>query len=251
MSERISVIIPSALRATPDGELWLAKALRSVAAQTLLPHDVWIGLDPDAVPQPVGEFKEFPLYREHGKIKGHQAACNAAVQASTGSLLAIIEDDDVWLPWHLATLYGTMERNSVGFVSTSQQQVTFDGEDKGVFDFPTCSGWLMRRDVWNTIKGFDESYTIHHDNEWLGRLNRDGIRRVHLVEATANPPQRQQLTVLPLFSWIMPGSVEGLSVKRMLHAESIMAGVASDDVKKRRSELEYQSLVAEYGLVPW
>lgn len=267
MNESISVVIPSALRKAPDGELWLTKALRSVAGQTLQPKEIIVGVDP-GTPAIHGEWSaDLNVRIVDGKINGHQSASNAAVAASTSPLVCFLEDDDAHMPWHLETLLGAMQRWETAFVSTSQQQVEWvqvgearhlpDGGvrwemiDKGVFDFPTASGWLFKREAWDKIGGFDTSYSIHHDNHFLGQLNKHRIRRVHLVENMPNPPMRQQMQVLPLFTWIVPGNPRGLTVMRTVHPQSIMAGVAADDAKKQRSALEYQSLAAEFGHVPW
>jgi len=260
MIESVSVIIPSALRKAPDGELWLTRALRSVAAQTFQPAEVIVGLDPNVDDEQVMDLffdlfdhgDKLKTWCEHGKIKGHQSACNEAVKASTSTLIAILEDDDKYREKHLQYLYEAIQRHKVDFVSMSQQQVDFDGKDLGVFDFPTCSGWILRREVWDRIGGFDTSFIVHHDNRFLAELNRLKIRRIHLLEDTPNPPQRQQLQVLALFSWLVPivGS-DQVSVERMVHANSIMAGIATNEEKKARSTLEYNSLIAEYGHVAW
>src|SRR5262249_42528482 len=43
----------------------------------------------------------------------------------------------------------------------------------------------MSRGTWQRVAGFSEQHRWHLDNEWLGRLAETGLRRAHLVEATA------------------------------------------------------------------
>ena len=85
------------------------------------------------------------------------------------------------------------------FASSTQLEVTEQREVIRTVDFATASTWLMKRKTWETVGEFDETYRIHHDNEWLGRLGDSGCRRVHLVEATA--PVIPEI-VAPMRPWL-------------------------------------------------
>jgi hypothetical protein len=73
----------------------------------------------------------------------------------------------------------------VDFVSSTQLEVNENGIIESINDFPTPSGWVMKKHVWESVEIFNEQYRWHLDNEWLGRLAKKGNTRAHLVEATA------------------------------------------------------------------
>ena len=68
------------------------------------------------------------------------------------------------------------------FVSSTQLEVTEQREVIRTVDFATASTWLMKRKTFDTVGAFDESFRIHHDNEWLpaGHTSRTEIRRLGL-----------------------------------------------------------------------
>lgn len=249
----ISVIIPSALRTVPgSAQLWLERAIPSVAAQTLLPQEIIVGLDPGVAP-PEGisalAAGPVPVRIAHGQQKGHQAACNAAAAKAESPLLAILEDDDTWAPNHLETLVAVMDEIGADFVSSSQLEVNPDGTSRGiVFDFPTASGWLMKRLVWMRLGGFDPRWTIHHDNEFLARLNAARLLRAHVIEETADLAARPRLALIARHAQI--ARVAGLresTVRRTVHAASIMGGMGANPEKVLRSAKEYSACEILYG----
>lgn len=256
MPPAISVIVPSALKSAPDGRLWLERAVASVQAQTILPCEIIVGLDPGAGPWPHQEGGLSPIRITHGAVKGHQAACNAAARMATGRLLAFLEDDDVFRENHLEVMAAAMEESGADFVSASQVLADDTGE-KGPFDFPTASSWLVSKLVWLQVGGFDARWRTHHDNEWLNRINAAGVRRLHLVEEDADldrpgPNGQHWLRMLEQFTPIrkVPG-LRRLTVERYLHADSVLAQAGSDRAKAQRSADEFAALRVLYGHVGW
>ncbi len=260
---KISVVIPSALRFAPCGELWLTKALRSVATQTLQPIEVIVGVDPgqsrNLVMEAIGmEKTPFVTFAAYGTVKGHQAASNAACQQATGEWIAFIEDDDQWRPEHLETLYRVAEAHGVDFVTTSQVLIR-DGREVSTFDFPTASGWLMRRSVWTALGGFDIRFKTHHDNLALAMLHSAGVKRIHVVEEDANLDRhgapwadRSWLRNIAIFATVLRlGGLKRLTVDRTLHAESILAQNDRDVEKRQRAEDELAALRVLYQHHGW
>jgi hypothetical protein len=184
----ISVLIPSRLVENPNrpGELWLERALRSIGDQTILSKqkiEIVVGLDHDTAVAPVKAPPGLKLRFVHvakDRQPGQASAINAAGAAATGQLIAILEDDDSWHPAFLATAAKAL--GDCDFVSSSQMLVDEHGTPREPMYFPTPSGWLMRRELWQAMGGFDETIRYHVDMDWLGRLNETGKRRVHLVE---------------------------------------------------------------------
>jgi hypothetical protein len=261
---RLLVIVPSRLERGRDGRPFLAKALDSIAAQTVaagrgIDVEISIGVDPGAV-LPADLALPANATVAQATARSQAAALNAAAQKFDHDLLAILEDDDVWLPGHLERSLGALQDRRLDFVSTTQLQVDEAGEIASVFDFPTPSGWVMRRAVWQTVGPFDPSYRYHLDNDWLGRLAARGFRRGHLVECTA-PLDPRWMAVRPWLHHVLTNGGPHSTllrhdqptplVRRMVHAGSGMSAVASDAASHSASRQEYERLAHTYGRVPW
>jgi hypothetical protein len=181
---RIAVIIASRLQALPgggQGELYLHRSIASVRRQTVAPTsdmEVVVGLDPG-----VRLAAPLPGVVTVNAAKARQAcAINAAVAASRGELLAILEDDDVWHRRRLE--YGLRCLDRADLVTSNQLEVDAAGKPMQVNDYPTPSGWLLPCAVWERVGPFDESFSFP-DSEYLGRVHMQRLRRLHLVEARA------------------------------------------------------------------
>lgn len=251
----ISLIIPSALRTIPGTDtLWLTRAIQSTLAQTLPPQEILVGLDPGVhLPGSVMALSTpaCPIRQANGDMPGHQAACNAAVKRAGSPLLAFLEDDDFWTANHLELLVQVMDRTGAQFVSTSQEEVNPDGSSRGtIFDYPTASGWLLTRLTWMThLKGFDVRFRVHHDNDAIGRLNRLGIPRTHIIEGTADLPNRPQLQLIARHARVLRNEALQLpTVKRTIHEQSVMGELERNEEKVKRTLMEVHCLEILYGM---
>ncbi len=143
----------------------LPRALRSVAAQTMPPLEVLAVCDggppPDAGSWPF-------LLRTVGIAprQGPSAVRNAAVTLSRGEHVAFLDDDDEWLPDHLAALAPAAERH----LAFSDAIVTHEGEGwsrRFAFRFSPqllrrtnpiiLSGVAMPKRVFFQVGGFDQA----------------------------------------------------------------------------------------------
>ena len=184
---------------------------------------------------------------------------NSAAALFNHDFIAFLEDDDEWRPPFLGVALPALEQ--APFVSSTQLEIHPNGEVVCINDFPTPSGWIMRRAVWEAIGGFDETYRFHLDNEWLGRLADVKIPRIHLVESTAP-------TIPSLLSTLRPRLHRALTfsggcvtlrrhqypaplVRRMVHRGSGMAQIQLDPEKRAVSDAENQRLIDRFGRVPW
>ncbi|MFM8635682.1 MAG: glycosyltransferase family A protein [Planctomycetia bacterium] len=261
---KLLVLVPSRLARDRSGRTFLAKAIDSIAGQELpaewaVDVEVSIGIDPGlTVPDDVA----LPQWARVSRATApsQAAALNAASRGVSHDFVAIMEDDDAWLPGHLRASLAALRDHDIDFVSSTQLQVDETGAVLSIFDFPTPSGWVMRRTVWDAVGPFDASFRYHLDNDWLGRLGDSGFRRGHLVEVTA-PVDPRWLAVRPwLHNVVVNGGPRSRLlrhdaptplVKRMVHAGSGMAAVGSDPEAHATSRREYERLVARYGRVPW
>ena len=97
-TELISVVIPFY-----KGERYLAEALRSVFDQTYRPLEV-IVVD-DGSPTPCDEILaqfDQPIHLIRQENQGVAAARNTGIRAAHGKYIALLDQDDVWLPEKLA-----------------------------------------------------------------------------------------------------------------------------------------------------
>jgi hypothetical protein len=257
---RILVVIPSRLERAPGGAYFLERAIHSVATQK--PHrdialDIAVGVDPGtAVPAKLAApFVRFVA----APVASQAAALNSAAALLDHDVIAFLEDDDLWSEKFLEVALPALDE--APFVSSTQLEVDVTGKVVCINDFPTPSGWIMRRDVWKAVGPFDESYRFHLDNEWLGRLGESDIARIHLVESTApvHPsllrPLRPRLHRVLAFS----GGDMRLSrhkyalplVRRLVHLGSGMAQIQTNADSGAESKAEYARLVERFGRVPW
>jgi len=243
---KISIIIPSRLLVNPNSpgrELWLERALRSIRDQTVfgrVEFEIIIGLDPDVpLPERLADYRAVNASRSQ-----IGSAINAAVEASSGEVLAILEDDDVWEPRRLE--YGLHWIDRYDLVTSNSREVDGAGRNLGVFDFPTPCGWLLRREVWDRFGPYDESLIFHGDNEYLGRVVAAGGTRLHLVEAGATP--RPGLRCVGQFSAIYRTPERDPLITRTVNTEGSMAWIAT---ARQQSNYEHVILRLRFGTIPW
>jgi glycosyltransferase involved in cell wall biosynthesis len=262
----VSVLIPS--RTCAQQRRFLLRALASVDEQRLGSDwalDAIIALDPGTVEPITGHLFSGSVKRGYvwASRASQAAALNAAALASKSDYLAILEDDDAWLPFHLKTALGVLTGEKCDFVSSTQiEREQESGRVIRINDFPTPSGWAMARKTFERIGRFDESYRWHVDNDYLGRIADAKLARVHLVEATAPDRPDDATQVRPWLAQIHRGSEGRLrlcrhsspypSVERFVHSGSGMAKIASHpETAGSESHAEYLRLITRYRRVPW
>jgi glycosyltransferase involved in cell wall biosynthesis len=246
---RISVIIPSRLQINPDSEietLFLDRAIGSVLKQTCrekVDLEIVVGLDPGLrLPE---RFQNLRVANGH---KPYQAyAVNAAVSASTGELLAFLEDDDQWEPKRLE--YGLSYISHWEMITSNNRMVYENGAQAGINDFPSPSGWLMNRATWNNLGFMNESIRFHVDTEYLGRAIARGVRRLHLVEAGAHG--RPWLRNVARFSQICFTEEPSPLVTRTINPAGRKAQTKLDEYGRKQSQAEHKWMMVQYGVIPW
>jgi len=274
---KLSVVCPSRLAVNPEsqrGALYIERAIASVRSQTVAQEHaifVFAGLDDDDK-----DLKLVSPFDAHIAIGGHSqaTAVNAAAQMAMGAkpdFLAFLEDDDIWHPQKLEYQLAALAQG-YGFVSCSQREVTPDGSYVRVNDFPTMSGWIMPAQTWRDVGPMDESFKWHIDNEWLGRLNAAGKKRLHLAEHAAVPQHHElnmgtgeQLIVSELSkarSWLAQvGKFSKLAmtddlleplVTRTVNPGGGMARIATDPIANAESFEEHRRMWETNGaVIPW
>jgi hypothetical protein len=128
-------------------------------------------------------------------------------------------------------------------------------------DFPTPSGWVMPRGTWQRVGGFSEQHRWHLDNEWLGRLAETGLRRAHLVEATAPLNLETAASIRPWLAKLLV--LGGPSIRlqrhtgpaplvyRLVHPQTGTHKISTDPAIQLQSRAEMAALTKRFGRIPW
>jgi len=257
MADLISVLIPS--RTQPTQAAFLNRALASIRAQKVPSHlrfQILVGLDPGAS-RPALTNPEGVHFIE-ASTSGQAAALNACASHATGDHLAILEDDDEWHPDRIGI--GIAALRHADFTSSTQLEVDPGGAVVGINDFPTPSGWFMPMSTWRRIGNFNEEFRWRLDNEWLGRLGDSGLKRIHLIEATA-PVGPQIADLRPRLAHLVRLGGSTLKIRRhavpiplitrMIHAGSGTAQIGACETRTAASEAEYLRLISRFSRAPW
>jgi len=186
----ISCVIP-----THNRRDFLAKALESIIAQTVLPGEIVVVSD---VPDPGAEAlcvyaagtTTIPIRFVYDPTTrgGASASRNIGAAAAVGTFLAFLDDDDLWLPTYLERVRA--RRNDTG----SQMVVTWRTLAKGTVcvDGPSMSEGLRAKDVvavsygttgsnmamtkdsFHRCGGFDDQMPVKNDTDFFFRFLKAG-----------------------------------------------------------------------------
>ncbi len=179
---RVSVIIP-----VFNGERFLARAIESALAQTSPPAEVIVVDDgsTDATPRIVEALPVAYLRQEN---QGPAAARNNGCAVASGDYLAFLDCDDVWLPAKLETQLIALQQDvTAGYARCFMRHVFEAGTQPAWFrreispeNEPcyTPTGWLIRREAWESVGPFQADLRMAEDVDWLARANDFGIRCV-------------------------------------------------------------------------
>lgn len=185
----VSVVIPCY-----NAEAYLGEALDSVRAQTRQPAEILVIDDgsSDGSADLASSFDEVRVLRNPVNM-GNSITRNRALFEARGDLLAFLDADDVWLPQHLATVVGLLDRHEDAGVAFSAME--FFGQREGVWHAkelpegePTDAFWaslrhtivpqttvVVRSSVLSLVGGYQQPSPVHRSaadyDVWL-RLSR-------------------------------------------------------------------------------
>jgi glycosyltransferase involved in cell wall biosynthesis len=210
-SPLVSVIVP-----VYNGERYLASALQSVFEQDYWPFEV-IVVDDGSNDGSAAIAKSYPKVRYlRQSNQGVAVARNNGIEASDGELIALLDQDDLWVPNklsrqvrhllahpELSCVISKVEfflESGVGRPAWLKEELLSTSQS-GYFP----SALLARKTVFEKIGYFDPKYKAASDSDWFFRANNRGVlmqtlpdvllrRRIH----DANHSYQTQLTALEL-----------------------------------------------------
>ena len=185
----VSVIIPTYNRAHLIG-----RAIKSVLSQTYKDFEL-IVVDDASVDNPEQVVRSFNgkriKYIRHKKNRGLPASRNTAIKAAEGEYIALLDDDDEWLPEKLEKQVNKFQsvKDSVGVISCGHKVIsdvsgriirtripTHKGNVhhyvlRGVF-VGSGSVALIKKDCFKKAGFYDESLTTAEDWDMAARISK-------------------------------------------------------------------------------
>lgn len=139
----LSVVI-----ATYNGARFLREQLDSIYRQTHLPDEVVVS-DDGSTDETVAILEEYKqryglIYEVNKQPLGVNGNFFRAMALSTGDLISICDQDDIWFPHKLETLYNhitTMDLRKPCVVSSLRQDINAIGDVLSVIHAPYTEGW--------------------------------------------------------------------------------------------------------------
>lgn len=179
----VSVVIP-----TYNGVRYIAAALDSVRAQTYDSSRIEVVVVDDGSTDGTAE-----LVESRGDVRcvrqanaGVAAARNHGVAETTADVVMLLDQDDLWEPDKVALQMEYLRAHpDAGFVACHAQAFAEPGvvahseevrllmERPRPFIFP--SALAIRRESFVRVGGFDQTYSLGSDMDWLIRARRCGV----------------------------------------------------------------------------
>lgn len=175
-----------------NGERWISGALESALGQTYRDLEVIVINDgsSDASSAVIARYAGDPrLKRFEQENKGVAAARNKGLSLSSGELVCVLDQDDLWLPGHMAAQVSFLAANAaIGAVYTGVTRIDAEGNVLGERIFPEpregnlfntflergvavpIISTMMRRHILEKTGSFDEKLFGKDDFDLLLRL---------------------------------------------------------------------------------
>ncbi len=187
---RVTVVTPSFNQAS-----FLEATLRSVILQGYpdLEYIVMDGGSTDGSVEIIEKYAPWINHWQSGRDRGQSDAINSGFSRATGSVIAWLNSDDIYLPGALNTAVRRLIEDDADIYVGAMDKVYVDGEHSELVarsyptrgepfhEFPifrngrvhdfhfTQPPSLWTREIWQRTGGLDERYHYQMDREWLNR----------------------------------------------------------------------------------
>ena len=186
----ITVIIPFYNR-----ETYIHEAVQSVLDQTLKPKQIIIVNDcsRESSRRCLDRYADRCTILDLPKNVGLAGARNAAIQIAEGKFIALLDDDDIWLPHKLEVQYRYIQEHPdcsgvhsavwlILFARPDLRYKKFDSQPLPLSQALTHLQWvipstlLIRTDVVRAVAGFDPWFRENEDRDFVVRCCAAGYR---------------------------------------------------------------------------
>jgi len=183
----------SVVTLTRNRPRYLPHAIRSVGAQSHPEMELVLVQDSgdplDAASLKAIEDLEFPTQHltHDGQAHGVARSRNRGIEAARGNAVAILDDDDLWEPSHVAHLAALLDRDPKVDLAYSDARIRLEdtGEERVIargFDLATMShddyippsAMVIRKSAFERFGLFDTGLTCSEDWDWLMRVAKQG-----------------------------------------------------------------------------
>jgi len=178
--QNISVIIPF-----NDSKEALRKALQSLIYQTLRPNEIIIvnSTKSDDSQAVINEFiNSIDIIVHHEDYAYPGKARNIGVSIANNDWIAFLDVQTTPDPAWLENVYKMSTEHKYDCVlgltrvdASSYFQRMLRAASYGRVDYPTIPGSIMKKNIFNTVGGFNENVRAGEDIEWRERLEKQGI----------------------------------------------------------------------------
>jgi glycosyltransferase involved in cell wall biosynthesis len=132
---------------------------------------------------------------------GVAVARNIGVRAAETPLVAFLDSDDAWLPQHLDMVVKTLREAEAALVYASEVSEDHSAHTESA-EHPServidplevarslrgsrsCSGWLVDREIFESVGGFDEGFRRFQDYEFVIRLGLQGHSIIEVLSGS-------------------------------------------------------------------
>lgn len=173
----VSVVIP-----VHNGERFIAQSVEAVLGQDHEPIELIVVDDgsTDSTPDIVARYSEVRYVRQENA--GPSAARNTGIELSTGAFLTFCDCDDVYRQRKVSVQLRHLEahpdtacvlvRHETFVEPGTEPPAWMATDDTGV----QVQSAMVRREVVETIGGYNAEYRLTENMEWLGRMRAANLR---------------------------------------------------------------------------
>jgi glycosyltransferase involved in cell wall biosynthesis len=227
----VSIVLP-----VHDADRFVAAALDSVLAQTLLPDEI-VAIDDGSTDGSAAILAGYPQVRViHQANAGCAAARNRGIEAARHDTIAFLDADDLWMPTRLERALTALESTSQpDFVACAQQNFLTPG-------LAAVPAWLdtamlanvqhgfstnalvARRTAFVRVGLFDPLRRVMSDSEWLVRALDSGLTYVHIDE----PLVQRRIHERNITGTVRGTREHGIAMAEILHASLVRRRAAAE-----------------------
>ena len=140
------------------------------------PHKELIILNDCVGQQFAGEFPDVRIINYDCRFRSLGEKRNACIRLAKGSVIAIWDDDDVYLPWRLLHSWSEMDRLGTPFYRPAEFWAYWG--DENLHDNQSVPGWLshawvmFRKELWEKVGGYPAA-DVGEDAQFFERIHRE------------------------------------------------------------------------------